>query len=148
MVWGAFDGYKRLALKFCERDSEAARGGVIARTYLRFLQEQLPVLCGVEGTSATSIFMHDNAPIHSADMVQEWLDESSYTVMEWPPYSPDLNPIEHCWGPLKENVYRLAPNLIHLSTAKPEQRLMDVLPTAWSLIPRAHYDKLIKSMPD
>jgi len=25
--------------------------------------------------------------------------------MEWPPYSPDLNPIEHCWFPLGEGFY-------------------------------------------
>ncbi len=91
--------------------------------------------------------MHDNAPIHSADYVQEWLGTSLYCVMEWPPYSPDLNLIEHCWQPLKENVHRLAPILLHLTAADAERRLTEVLPIAWSLIPRFHYDKLIKSMP-
>ncbi len=148
MVWGAFDGFKRLHLRFCERDPDAARGGITARTYLQLLQDRLPVLCDVEGTTATSIFMHDNAPIHSAEAVQQWLMESPYTVMQWPPYSPDLNPIEHCWQPLKENVHRLAPNIIYLPTAEAEQRLKAVLPTAWQLIPRSHYDALIKSMPD
>ncbi len=71
MVWAAFDGYKRSQLQFCERDPEAARGGVTARTYFRLLRRQLPILCDTEGPTATSIFMHDNAPIHSADCVQE-----------------------------------------------------------------------------
>ncbi len=148
MVWGAFDDYKCSGLKFCEQDPNAARGGVTARTYLKLLQEQLPALYDVEGTIATSTFMHDNTPIHSADAVQEWLQASPYTVMEWLPYSPDLNPIEHCWGPLKENVYRLAPNIVHLTAAEAERRLTEVLPVAWQLISRSHYDKLIKSMPD
>ncbi len=148
MVWRAFDGYKRSELQFCKRDPEAARDGVTARTYLRLLQRQLPLLCDTKGTDATSVFMHENAPIHSADAVQEWLNASLYTVMEWPPYSPDLNPIKHCWQPLKENVHRLAPNLIYLSGAEAERRLKEVLLTAWLLIPRSHYDKLIKSMPD
>ncbi len=66
--------------------------------------------------------------------------------MEWPCYSSDLNPIEHCWTPLKENVHRLAPNIIHLTAAKTERRLTKELPVAWQLISQFHYEKLIESM--
>jgi len=31
--------------------------------------------------------------------------------MKWAPYSPNLNPIEHCWFPLKEGVYNVCPLL-------------------------------------
>jgi transposase len=40
-------------------------------------------------------FMQDNAPIHSAQKVQDWLRNHEIPVMTWPPYSPDLNPIEN-----------------------------------------------------
>ena len=32
--------------------------------------------------------------------------------MEWPPYSPDLNPIKHFWYRLKKLVYTRHPELL------------------------------------
>ena len=41
------------------------------------------------------MFQHDNAPRHRAKIVQQWLHEIEVETLEWPPQSPDLNPIEH-----------------------------------------------------
>ena len=38
--------------------------------------------------------MQDNAFIHTAGMVKEWFENNSIPLLEWPPYSPDLNPIK------------------------------------------------------
>ena len=32
-------------------------------------------------------------------------------VLEWPPYSPDPNPIEHLWFRLKQLVYQVNPQI-------------------------------------
>ena len=40
------------------------------------------------------ILMRDNARTHTAKVCKEWLANQGWEVMEWPPYSPDLNPIE------------------------------------------------------
>jgi len=45
--------------------------------------------------------MQDNAPIHTANIIRNWLDEHSIPLVDWPPYSPVLNPIEHVWAKLK-----------------------------------------------
>ena len=39
--------------------------------------------------------MQDNASIHTSRLARDWLQEHGIEVTDWPPYSPDLNPIEH-----------------------------------------------------
>jgi transposase len=39
--------------------------------------------------------MQDNASIHTAHKVKDWFEENGIQTTDWPPYSPDLNPIEH-----------------------------------------------------
>lgn len=56
-----------------------------------------------------NIFMQDNSPVHTATQVMEYLTRQPYETMDWPPLSPDLNPIENVWSimmrdwPLMEN---------------------------------------------
>ncbi|GFW10520.1 transposable element Tcb1 transposase [Trichonephila clavipes] len=40
-------------------------------------------------------FMDDNAHTHRANIVDECLQSEDITRLDWPAYSPDLNPIEH-----------------------------------------------------
>jgi transposase len=41
--------------------------------------------------------MQDNASIHTAKKVKDWFMGNGIITTDWPPYSPDLNPIEHAW---------------------------------------------------
>ena len=71
-------------------DPNAPRGGVTARRYIEVLKEHLPIILNYD-----SIFMQDNAPIHKAHAVQAWFRNMAIKLVDWPPYSPDLNLIEN-----------------------------------------------------
>ena len=55
----------------CKGDPKAARGGFIVRRYVQVLEEHLGTVF-----DADSIFMQDNARIHTAYVVMDWLEES------------------------------------------------------------------------
>ncbi|KAG0973982.1 hypothetical protein G6F29_012499 [Rhizopus arrhizus] len=57
------------------------------------------------------IFQHDNDPKHTSKAVKKYIQKQSYTVLQWPAQSPDLNPTENMWSLLKRrlNDYETAP---------------------------------------
>ncbi len=68
----------------------------IFNTYIR--QTLLPVL------KPGSVVVLDNASFHKASDILKILEKNGCSVLFLPPYSPDLNPIEHCWSPIKNDL--------------------------------------------
>ncbi|GFW32556.1 transposable element Tcb1 transposase [Trichonephila clavipes] len=90
---------------------------------------------------AEFLFMDDNARPHHANIVDECLQSEDITRMDWPAYSPDLNPIEHVWDMLGRRIAVRQPP----PTCLPELRraLLD----EWCNIPQDQIDNWILSMP-
>ena len=74
----------------------------------------------------------DNAPIHRATKVQDYLEKNNIQTLEWPPYSPDLNPIENMWRKLKSTIFQICPESETFSNNKEDRILcIKAAETAW-----------------
>lgn len=61
--------------------------------YLNVLKNQL--VPSMNTFNNARIFMQDNWPIHTANVVMGYLSLQNFELMEWCPFSPDVNPIEN-----------------------------------------------------
>jgi transposase len=103
----------RSELVVMTRDEAAARRRCIAQSYIQALEEELR-----DSYRPGEWFMQDNAPIHTAHTSREWLEVHCVHTVNWPPYSPDLNPIEHLLWALKKKLHELHPEFDHMETLK------------------------------
>lgn len=55
------------------------------------------------------LLLWDNASCHKSKEVKQWLKDNPGIVEldNFPPYSPEMNPIEHVWKTLKQNINHL-----------------------------------------
>ena len=76
-------------------------------------------------------FQQDNAQALEARLSIAFLQQNNVDVLRWPPYSPDLLPIEHLWDILDSHVRRLPQQPTTL------QALREAFIQEWNAIPQA-----------
>jgi hypothetical protein len=68
--------------------------------------------------------------------------------MIWPPYSPDLNPIENLWTLLKQKIYQIRPDLLHMPNNDTTLAIMiATAQEAWQQLDLSILEGLSESMP-
>ncbi|GFX45134.1 transposable element Tcb2 transposase [Trichonephila clavipes] len=84
--------------------------------------------------------MDDNARLYRTLAVEKLLESEDITRMNWPAYSPDLNPTEYVWDALGR--------LISARLHHPEntQQLKQMLIEEWALLPQEMLHQLVLSM--
>ena len=69
--------------------------------------------------------MQDNAPCHTSQRIKTFLKDTGYNFLDWPAFSPDLNPIENVWAWIKYKLYTDYP------PANSEDELIDYVFECW-----------------
>ena len=103
MFRGSFFGNMAVPCVFWENNW----GNMNAESYCqRILSQVVDFLRSNPGTAQNSSELkHDNAPTHTATVTKNYLRDHGIIRMKWPPYSPDLNPMENVWSHMKSHIY-------------------------------------------
>ena len=116
-------------------------GKYTAAVYIDILQQVVKPI--IDDHKEEVVYVCDNSPIHTAKKAQAWLTDnipSHIPRTDWPPNSPDLNPIENAWARLKD----------HVATQEPMnfEELKKAVKKAWIAVMTKEYcQELADSMP-
>ena len=100
------------------------------------------------------IFQQDGDPKHTSQLMMGkrvrrqnggwmrlpgWFKQNNVSLLSWPAYSPDMNPIEHMWGRVKMSLKG--------KRFKSGDECWEAVQEAWNKIPLDFVINLIDSMP-
>jgi hypothetical protein len=79
--------------------------------YIEIIDNHIWPVVAAHFPSNEYVFQDDNAPVHRARSVKEFMERENIPTMEWPAQSPDFNIIENCWRKLKQELCKRVQNL-------------------------------------
>ena len=134
-VWGCFGGEN---VELIHRIEE-----IMTKEIYREILEQQVLPSGERLFPDQYVFMHDNDPKHTSKICKSYLEDLQnqkvLKIMDWPPQSPDLNPIELLWEELDRKVRETQPSSL--------ENLWNILQEQWNAIQPETLRKLINRMP-
>ena len=137
MFWGSISGkYGRHKGLFWEKDWETINEGSYSGIIIPIVDDilrQFPELS----------FQQDNAKGHASAFTKSVIAAARIRVIEWPPCSPDLSPIETIWDDIKDYIQQHYPK-VHSSYKK----LRVAVQEAWESITHERIRELVRSMKD
>ncbi len=129
MVWGIFSWHTLCPLVPIEhRLNTTAYLSIVADHVHPFMTTVYP--------SSDDYFQQDNASCHKAQIISDWLLEhdNEFTLLKWPPQSPDFNPIEHIWDVVEREIRIM-------------EKLRDDIMSIWTKISEECFQHLVEYMP-
>jgi hypothetical protein len=100
-------------------------------------------------TARAAYFLHQCQDSENRLHVKEWFENHDIRTTDWPPYSPDLNPIENAWHALKVLALKMFPDVMNGKgdTEEARKNIEECLQAAWKALSNDLFESLIESMP-
>ena len=119
MVWGAIRAKDKISCN-------TFRSNMDELFYIKILQIHL-LPAARQQYAQQWRFQQDNDPKHRSKVIKEFLDREVPKTIDWPPNSPNLNPMENMWSILKRRVEKQKPsNIDELETIHEEWQNVDI----------------------
>jgi len=134
-VWGCFSGK---GIGYCYIFNENMDGQLLKSILGTHLIESAELHFDVEHAEQWW-FLQDNDPKHKSVLVRTWLFNNGIQCIDFPPYSPDLNPIENLWADLARRVEQFQ--------CETMEELQDIVAEEWKKTPKKLLRTLARSMP-
>jgi len=134
-VWGCFCGR---GLGYCYIFNENMDGKLLKKILGTHLKESAELHFEQDPPELWRL-LQDNDPKHKSVLVRNWLFTNGISMLEFPAYSPDLNPIENLWNDLARRV--------EARPASTVEELQDAIAEEWERTSPAYLRKLARSMP-
>ncbi len=121
MVWGIFSWHTLGPLV-------PNKHSLKATAYLSIVADHVHPFMTTVYPSSDGYFQQDNASCHKAKIISDWFLEhdTEFTLLKWPPQSPDLNPIEHIWDVVEREICIMDVQPTNL------QQLRDAIMPVWT----------------
>ncbi len=135
MVWGIFSWHASPLVPIEHHLNATAYLSIVANHVHPFMTTVYP--------SSDGYFQQDNAPCHKAQIISDWFLEhdNEFTLLKWPPQSPDLNPIEHLWDVVEREIRIMDVQPTNL------QQLCDAIMSIWTKISEECFQHLVETIP-
>ena len=130
MVWGALS-FKGFYLKIIPE------GTINSRKYCEILLEFMPYANALFANGW--ILEQDGATPHTSRETSDFFAENQVQILQWPPNSPDINPVENVWTILK--------NFVEKKNPQTKAALIENIQESQHEITESIRENLMKSIP-
>jgi hypothetical protein len=132
-IWGCFTSQGVNALRIFEDNMDT-------RLYTDTMQQYMKPCALRLWPNSEWFYLHDNASYHGSYRSCQWFHNKGINLIELPPFSPDLNPIENLWNHLKQRIEkRRAQNMSELT---------EIISDEWEKTDQLFCSNLVDSMRD